>query len=197
MAASVSHSQDKELVLKLQQGDLEALGKLYDRHRRMVYATALAISGEPELAADLLQDVFLRLHRFAHRIDPKRPLEPWLYRMTANLSYSTLKRRSRLVKCLRELGEVLVREFKPTPHHIAERDEQWEMVRRAVAGLPLPKRVVVVLYYVNDLSVQEISEVLDVPVGTVKSRLHYGRVELKKQLGVHGEPVPEVSYELT
>ncbi|MEJ2012115.1 MAG: sigma factor, partial [Anaerolineales bacterium] len=65
--------EDKALVLRLQDGDLEALGVLYDRHRSLVYRTALAITGEPETAADLLHDVFLRLHRFAHRIDPERP----------------------------------------------------------------------------------------------------------------------------
>ena len=67
---------------------------------------------------------------------------------------------------------------------LAERVEEWRGVQRAVAGLPLPQRVVVVLYYVNDLSLQEISEILDIPVGTVKSRLHYGRNALKKQLGL-------------
>lgn len=57
--------------------------------------------------------------------------------------------------------------------------------------------MVVVLYYLNDLSVQEIADILDVPVGTVKSRLHYGRQALKKQLGLQPEIRPEVQYEFT
>jgi DNA-directed RNA polymerase specialized sigma24 family protein len=67
---------DRELVLQLQGGSLDALGEIYNRHRRLVYRTALGICNDPEAACDLLQDVFLRLHRFADRVDPQRPLEP-------------------------------------------------------------------------------------------------------------------------
>jgi RNA polymerase sigma-70 factor (ECF subfamily) len=186
---------DRDLVLQLQRGNLEALGVLYDRHRQLVYRTALAITTDDEAAADLLQDVFLRLHRFAARIDPSRPLEPWLYRMTANLSYTWVKRRGLWTRSLRDLAEWLGRERAPTPHHMAEMDEAWGFVREALAGLPLPQRVVVVLYYLNDLSLQEIAEVLEVPVGTVKSRLHYGRRALKSQLGRYGDLVPAGYYE--
>jgi DNA-directed RNA polymerase specialized sigma24 family protein len=67
---------EQELILKLQNGDLDALGELYDRHRQTVYRTALAITGDLDAANDLLQDVFLRLFRFADHIDSQRPLEP-------------------------------------------------------------------------------------------------------------------------
>ena len=184
--------QDNQLITKLQDGDLEALGFLYDRHRQMVYRTALAITGDPEVAADLLQDVFLRLHRFAHRIDTERPLTPWLYRVTANLAYSWMKHRNRLTRCLKEMAEWLSREPKTTPDHLAEQDEECRWVQRAIASLPITQRVVIVLYYVSDLSLQEISEILDIPVGTVKSRLHYGRRTLKKQLSLQREMLPEV-----
>lgn len=65
-----------------------------------------------------------------------------------------------------------------------EVDEEWQLIEQAVCGLPYAQRVVVVLYYLNDLSLQEISEVLDVPVGTVKSRLYYSREVIKKELGI-------------
>jgi DNA-directed RNA polymerase specialized sigma24 family protein len=83
---------DQELIGQLQSGSLEALGTLYDRYRAMVFRTALAITGDREAASDLLQDVFMRLYRFANHFDSQRMLEPWLYRMTANLSYSWVKR---------------------------------------------------------------------------------------------------------
>ena len=70
----MEQTNDRDLVFQLQRGSLEALGLLYDRHRRMVYRTALVITGDPEAASDLLQDVFLRLYRFADRIDRQRPL---------------------------------------------------------------------------------------------------------------------------
>lgn len=188
---------DRQLVLKLQMGDLSALGVLYDRHRQMVYRTALAITGDPEAAADLLQDVFLRLNRFSSRIDPERPIEPWLYRMTANLCYTWMKRRNRFIRAVTEMAEWISREHQPTPQSIAERDEEWESVREAVASLPLQQRVVVVMYYVNDCAIQEISDILDIPVGTVKSRLYYGRTALKKQLRMQGDRLPEVNFEYT
>jgi RNA polymerase sigma-70 factor (ECF subfamily) len=188
---------DRELVLQLQTGSLEALGELYDRHQRMVYRTALAISGDNEAAADLLQDVFLRIYRFAKRIDPERPLEPWLYRTTTNLAYTWVKRHNRWFRPLEDMTEWLSGGKKEIPSYIAEAEEEWSGIKRAIASLSLPQRVVVVLYYVNDLSLCEISEILDVPVGTVKSRLYYGRQALKRQLDSNGTNLREVQYEFT
>lgn len=190
---------DQELILRLQAGDLEALGELYDRYRLLVYRTALAITSDREAANDLLQDVFLRLHRFAARIDPQRPLEPWLYRMTANLSYTWLKHNRHWLKPIEELAEWLVGSGRNTTYEIVERHDEWDHLQRAVYRLPFAQRVVVVLYYLNDLSLQEISEILEVPVGTVKSRLHYGRLTLKKSLGmgspVEGDKLPDLTFE--
>jgi len=186
---------DRELIVRLQGGSLEALGDLYDRHRWMVYRTALGITSDAEAAADLLQDVFLRLYRFADQFDTRRPLEPWLYRMTANLSYTWVKRNHRWLRPLEEFADWLVGNGKDQPYTQAEMQDDWQQVQHAVATLPLPQRVVVVLYYLNDLSLQEIAEILDIPVGTVKSRLYYGRQALKKGLGLHQERVPDFNYE--
>ncbi len=188
---------DRELVLRLQQNDLAALGDLYDRHQRLVFRTALGITGDEHVAADLLQDVFLRMHRFARHIDPDRPLEPWLYRTTANLTYTWLKRRNRWLRPLEDVAEWLIGSKKQVPDYVAEIDEEWKDVQNAIASLSLQQRVVVVLYYINDLSIQEISEILDLPVGTVKSRLFYGRQTLKKYLETGGIQNREVNYEFT
>ena len=188
---------DRTLVVQLQEGSLDALGELYDRHQTMVYRTALAITGDESAAADLLQDAFLRIHRFADRIDPDRPLEPWLYRTTANLSYTWVKRHSRWLRPLEDLAEWLMGDEKDTPAQVAETDEESRNVRKAISSLALPQRVVVVLYYINDLSLQEISEILDLPVGTVKSRLFYGRKALKKKLQTESRGLREVQYEFT
>jgi RNA polymerase sigma-70 factor (ECF subfamily) len=175
---------DQELILQLQKGSLEALGTLYDRYRQMVFRTALAITGDQEAASDLLQDVFLRLFRFASRIDVQRPLPPWLYRMTANLSYTWVKRDRRWLRPLENLAEWISGPNGNQTQETVEQMDDWDRVQRAVAALPISQRLVVVLYYLNDQSLQEIAEILDVPVGTVKSRLHYGRLALKKSLGL-------------
>jgi RNA polymerase sigma-70 factor (ECF subfamily) len=189
---------DRELLQRLSQGSLDALGILYDRYQSMVYRTALAITGDPDAAADLLQDVFLRLHRFVGRIDLERPLEPWLYRMTANLSYTWVTRHKRWGKSLEDIAEWLMGGWKNPPLQQVEFNDAWTQVQKAVLSLPLSQRVVVVLYYLNDLSLQEISDILAIPVGTVKSRLHYGRLALKENLGLlSDEGKPEMRYEFT
>lgn len=191
----MTNQTDQELVLLLQAGSLEALGHLYDRYNRMVYRTALAITGDQEAAADLLQDLFLRLYRFASHIDAERPLEPWLYRMTTNLSYTWIKRSRRWLYPLEDLVDRIANIGRQSLHDEVEQKDEWDTVQRAVSSLPLAQRVVVVLYYLNDLPLNEISEILDIPVGTVKSRLHYGRVMLKKKLGLHAEGLLDLNYE--
>ena len=186
---------DRELVLQLQSGSLEALGTLYDRHRRLVYRTALAITSDTDSTADLLQDVFLRLHRFAKNIDPSRPLEPWLYRMTINLTYDWIKRRNRLPRPLEGVADWLVGTGKNPPYEAVERNDEWHQVQKAIAALPLTQRIVVTLYYLNDLNLKEIADILDVPVGTVKSRLYYGRIALKRNLGLDKEMASDLNYE--
>ena len=189
--------ETQQVVLELQAGSLEALGELYDRHNQMVYRTALAISGDTETAADLLQEAFLRLYRFADKIDPQRPLEPWLYRITTNLAYTWVKRR-RWMRPLEEIAEWLGGDNSAQPAQVAEKDEEWREMEAAIQTLPLAQRVVIAHYYINDCSLEEISNILDVPIGTVKSRLHYGRQALKQQLDERRDgTISEVHYEFT
>jgi RNA polymerase sigma-70 factor (ECF subfamily) len=191
----VDQSQDSQLVLRLQDGDLEALGRLFDRHRQMVYRTALAITGDPEIAADLLQDVFLRLHRFAHRIDPQRPLKPWLYRVTVNISYTYLRRRRWLPVPIDDLLQQ-VGTSKASPERQVERREAREVVFSALTRLPPTQRVVVVLYYLNNLSLKDIAEILKCPVGTIKSRLFYSRENLRKILEGDEHATFDLAYDI-
>jgi RNA polymerase sigma-70 factor (ECF subfamily) len=174
------------------------LGELYDRHQRLVYRTALAITNDGEAAADLSQDVFLRLFRFAENIDPARALEPWLYRMTTNLAYDWVKRRRRWPGPIEDLVDFISTGVRQNPSYVAEMNDEWREMYDALASLPLQQRVVVVLYYMNDLSLQEISEILTVPVGTVKSRLHYGRIAMRRHLGLQVQPEagwPDLNFE--
>ncbi len=192
----MTETSSGELIRQLQAGNLDALGLLYDRHNPMVYRTALAITGDAEAAADLLQDVFLRMHRFVDRVDPARPLEPWLYRVTANLACTWVKRQ-RWMRPIEDLSEWLAGDTKTSPAEMAETAETWGHLTTALGKLALNQRTAIVLYYVNGLSLQEISSILDIPVGTIKSRLHYGRLALKAEMGARNGLLPEVQYEYT
>jgi RNA polymerase sigma-70 factor, ECF subfamily len=118
-----------------------------------------------------------------------------LYRMTTNLAYTWVKRSRRWLHPLEELVDRISSAGRPSLQEVVERRDEWEMVQRAISTLPLTQRVVVVLYYLNDLSMQEISEILEVPVGTVKSRLHYGRLALKKRLGIKEDGLLDLNYD--
>jgi RNA polymerase sigma-70 factor (ECF subfamily) len=162
----------------------------------LVYRTSLAITGDPEAAADLLQDVFLRLHRFAHRVDPMRPLEPWLYRVTVNQA-STWAKRRRWMRPIEDITKWLVGEGENSTSQQIESQEAWLEIEQAMVSLSVAHRTVMALYYINDLSLQEIAEILDIPIGTVKSRLHYGRRALREIMSQEADRLLEVAYEFT
>ena len=176
---------DRELIHRLCDGDLAALGTLYDRYRLPVFRTALAITHDRPAAEDILQECFLKLNSYAPRIDVSLPLEPWLYRVTVNLSYTWISRRSRWLVSLESVIDKLVSPVRAGAEYHAEMSEFQAVLQRAIDSLPAGQRMTVILYYLNDLSLKEISYVLDCPVGTVKSRLHYGREHLKKCLDAY------------
>ncbi len=188
-------SEDRLLIQSLCDGDLEALGALYDKHKLLVFRTAFAITHERDAAEDILQECFLKLNSYARKIDVSLPLEPWLYRVTVNLAYTWVSRRSRWRLPLDSVIDRLVAPLRTNSEYQAERAELQGAIQRAIDGLPAGQRLTVILYYLNNLSLKEISYVMDCPVGTVKSRLFYGREHLKKCLDAyHTAPqLPAVS----
>ncbi len=122
-------TSDQDLVHELRKGSLEALGSLYDRYQQLVFRTALAITGDQDAANDLLQDVFLRLFRFANRIDENRPLQPWLYRMTTNLAYTWVKRDRRWKRPLEYFTDWIVGSNRNQTHEAVERQDDWDRLR--------------------------------------------------------------------
>jgi len=177
-----SDETDAILIQHLQAGDLDALGILFDRYYAQIYRTALAITHDDAIAEDITQDAFLRLHRYAHRIDCSLPLMPWLYRVTVNLSYTWLTRHKKRRVSLETVVDYLMSPARSTPDHALEVAGLQEEVRRAISTLNFNQRVVVVLHYLNGLSLDDIAQILDCPVGTVKSRLYYARENLRHQL---------------
>jgi RNA polymerase sigma-70 factor (ECF subfamily) len=179
---------DRELIQRLCDGDLAALGTLYDRYRLLVFHTALAITRDRQAAEDILQECFLKVNAYARRIDVNLPLEPWLYRVTVNLAYTYVSRRSRWLTSLESVIDRLVAPARTTTEYHAEMSELQAVIQQAIDGLQPTQRMTVILYYLNDLSLKEISYILDCPIGTVKSRLYYGREQLKRQLEEYMKP---------
>jgi RNA polymerase sigma-70 factor, ECF subfamily len=189
---------DGELVARVCEGDLAALGELYSRYRIQVFRTALAITGNRQSAEDILQEVFLKLHRYADRIDRTVSLAPWLYRVTANLCYTHVSRRKRWVAVVEDvIDNIMAPPARANPERRVEQDELHAAVRQAIDSLSPSQKVVIVLHYLADLNLKEIAYVLDVPEGTVKSRLYYGRENLRQKLATSRAMTPEVAYEFT
>jgi RNA polymerase sigma-70 factor (ECF subfamily) len=183
-----SASTDRELIQRLCDGDLNALGTLYDRYRLLVFHTALAITRDRQAAEDILQECFLKVNSYARRIDISLPLEPWLYRVTVNLAYTYVTRRSRWLTSLENVIDRLVSPARTNSEYHAEMSELQTVIQQAIDELQPSQRMTVILYYLNDLSLKEISYILDCPVGTVKSRLYYGRQHLRRQLEEYLKP---------
>ncbi len=194
----LERNKERALIVRIQQGDLKALGELYRQYREMVFRTALATTNDARAAEDILQECFIRLYRYAVSIDAERPLRPWLYRVTLNLVYdwSAQRRWPQPLDEMLEWFQGFVAAF-PAPDRQAEERETNRIVHQVIARLSPAHQKVIVLFYLEDISVEKISEILAIPPGTVKSRLHYARKGLRKELLRQQRPVPEVSYEFT
>lgn len=183
-----SSGAETELVMKARQGDLAARDELVHRHRRQVYFLALQLLGNADDALDVTQDALLRFFTHLHRFDAQRPVRPWLFRIVRNLALDLFRRRKvRQSESLDatfgdEEGEN-VRLDPADPDVDLDRDLLQSQLRRrlfaALAKLTPTQREIVVLRDYQDLSYQEIAEMLDIPLGTVMSRLHGARQRLR------------------
>jgi RNA polymerase sigma-70 factor (ECF subfamily) len=162
-----------------------------------VYRTALAITRDREAAEDILQDCFLKVYVHIDRLDGSLPLSPWLHRVAVNLSYNWVDRRRRWLKPLEDVIDCLVASPCSLPEFALERGELQHVVQKAIASLSFEHRAVIVLFYLNGFSLNEIAYILDCPVGTVKSRLHYARRNLRRKLERDRRSSPEVAYEFS
>ena len=191
----MSLSEDGQLISQIRQGNILALKALYEKYRVQVYRTALAITRDREAAEDILQDCFLRVYTYIDRLDGSLPLSPWLYRVTVNLSYNWANRRRRWLQPLDEVIDRLVAGPRTLPESVLERGELQRVIQKTIASLSFEHRVVIVLFYLDGFSLNEIAYIMDCPMGTVKSRLHYARRNLRHKLERDRRLSPEVAYE--
>lgn len=162
---------DADLVLAARRGSRDALGRLFDRHWPRVWRAAYSTSGDRELANDAAQDAFFQAASALHRFDVRRPLEPWLVRIAVNREIDLVRARRRLAA--EQLADERFAFDEPLP------DEE---LREALGRLTPERRAVIALHYWLDYTTPEIAEVLDVPLGTVNSRLARALGDLRRQL---------------
>ena len=166
-----------ELVSLSAGGDIRAFEALVARYQRRVYGFALRYLRDRDEAADLAQEIFLRLYRKADRFDPRRPFEPWFWRLAARVSADYVEKRSVSARALplEEVGEP-----EASGNGLSVRQETT--LGSALYRLPRSYRLPLLLHYELGLSLQEVAEVTGASVPAVKSRLHRARLELQREL---------------
>jgi RNA polymerase sigma-70 factor (ECF subfamily) len=170
---------DGDLVRRAQAGEREAFGVLVRRYQRRVFSLGIRMLRNRSDAEDLVQETFLRAFRALDRFEPDRPLAPWLYRIATNRALSSLERRGR--RNHEELSPSLAA-AGPNPEEETDKRRLERAVRAAVAELPPEQRAILALRVGEELSYREIAEVVDVPIGTVMSRLARARETLRRKV---------------
>ena len=166
----------------MQADDLDAFEAFFMRHRSVIFRTAYGLTGDRHAAEEVLQDTFARAYRHRASLRPDVSPVPWLHRVAMNLCYSRLDRRRIDARPIDEATATVAADRSVEPAERAEKAELQLIVRQGIAALPEKQRSVVVLYYLQGLSLQETAATLDIALGTVKSRLHYALRSLRDQL---------------
>jgi len=166
---------DAKLVQLARRGSRDAAAELFARHWRSAWRAAYVLSGRRELADDVAQDAFERAFAALGRFDERRPFGPWLHRIVINRCLDLLRTERRMAASDVELGRI---EW----HDVASGDRD---LLEAIADLSLQRRVVIVLRYGLGYTPTAIAELLDVPVGTVNSRLARALDDLRRRYEVN------------
>jgi RNA polymerase sigma-70 factor (ECF subfamily) len=181
--ASPADAADRAVLVRLAEGELDALEELYDRYKTMAYSIAYRITNDSSLAEDVVQDAFLGCWRNAGRyIEGRGSVKTWLLAIVHHRAIDAVRRR----RPTTELPDVEV----PPPDALTEPDV-WmevaagldaELVQRALAGLSEVQREAIELAYFNGLTQQEIADRTATPLGTVKSRMRLGLLAMRRSL---------------
>ncbi len=190
---------DEQLLLRYQQGDIAAFEELVHRYERELYHFLARFLGDGTLAEDVFQETFLQVHLSAEGFDVTRRLKPWLFTIAANKARDAL--RSRFRRPAAELdaqlsqGESDATRFidlmpadVPPPEQAIENQETAAAVQNIVQHMPENLRAVLLLSYFHQFPYREIADILNVPLGTVKSRLHVAVREFARRWkAAHGK----------
>lgn len=180
---------ETKIVKRAQKGDRLAFAELVELYKDKLYNLGYRMLGNPQEAEDVAQEAFLRAYANLAKYNPSHKFSTWIYRIATNLCIDRMRKKKPDYSLDAELdgdlgGDMYSRlpsqEFTPEQHLV--RTETQEEVQEAIESLPENYRAAVILKYLHDMSLQEIADVLEVPVSTVKTRIHRGREALRTGL---------------
>ncbi len=185
--------EETEMISRCQQGDQEALKEIFDKYHKKVYRIAYGVVRHREEALDIVQEVFIKLFRSIKNFKGKSHFYTYLYRMVMNTAIDHARKTGKqFISSLDEEGS-----FEPSdelekgPERILLQKELEERVKGAMEKLPAEQRAALIFRDVEGLSYQEMAEAMGCSIGTVMSRLHYGRKRiqelLKDYVEIHGQ----------
>ena len=179
---------EDELIHACKRGDQTALTTLIDRYSELVHSYVMAITGDREVVEDLAQEAFLKMLSALPNYEFRAPFRAWFMRIVVNLCRDHLRRRKvrKIITFFRDdqnqfNGPAFI-DSSPNPWQELIKKERLELLRQAIVKLPPALREVVILRDVEELSYEEIAEVLDWKMGTIKSRLFRARNRLAELL---------------
>ncbi len=193
--------EETDLISRCQQGDQEALKGIFEKYQKKVYGIAYGVVRQREEALDIVQEVFIKLFRSIKNFKGRSQFYTYLYRMTMNTAIDHARKTAKQsMSSLDEEGS-----FQPSdepekgPERVLLQKELEERVKMAMEKLPAEQRAAIVLKDVEGLSYQEMAEAMGCSIGTVMSRLHYGRKRmqelLKDYVGLHGQSRSSPNFE--
>ena len=178
----MADGEDRELVERFARGDPRAFDTIVEKYEQRVYAIALRMTGNVEDARDTMQEVFISALRALRSFRGDAQLSTWIHRVAVNASLDMLRKRKRhATHPLEEAGDR--RSDEVEPEEAAASAARAVEVQRALQNVSEDYRAVLVLHDLQDLDYAQTAAALDIPVGTVKSRLHRARTEMAVLLG--------------
>jgi len=178
--ATVYTANETELVTQAQSGDRNAFSELVRIHAKGVLNVVYRMCGDMLIAEDASQETFIRAWQSLPSYRPQTPFRNWLYRIAFNAGMDMLRKNKRILPD--DIEDMHLTDGQPGLESLVSQNERTALVQKAILSLPDASRAVLVLREYEGLSYQEISSTLDIPVGTVMSRLNYARTLLKAKL---------------
>ena len=178
----MSVSGDQALVRRTLTGDLEAYGELIQLYQSSVLNVCYRVLGNRHDAEDLTQEAFIRAYKHLASYDQERPFGPWMRTLAANLCYNKLKRVEVIQVALEDERDIESKGPTTNPENALEVSQEHHALYQAIWELPHSQRIALELRHFQGLSYQEMTEVMKLPLNTVRSHLYRGRQKLAELL---------------
>lgn len=183
--------EDNQWVQEVLAGDKQAYAHLINKYKNPLYATILRMTKNPHDAQDLVQEAFIKVYEQLGKYDETGSFASWMYRVAINHCMDEFRKKRYQMKQVEiEEGSMISGD---TPELIFFKNEESRQLERLVATLPEDERIIILLRYVNELSYQEISELMETSLTTVRNKLHRAKKKMRETVKREGGNFHEVS----